>query len=273
MFLQGIGIKHIEGCSIGGKHYVVFTLHRARRASDIIRAVEEQNQISRVGSTTTDLEEELLMASDGVLADGASTIVLMPVNEGGGVVSQGQMVDPSPVSLVAVFDKGHAYHSHAIYQMINAARVSQMHVQPPPVAGEFNVSVTVGSEAKPLPTGYWSWTASGVVDVSVARKRAVSELVSDLVEVDPKPKSVRRARLVVSAASVLSSAPDAAAGFSKEAVSDIESEIFGSSGATMSALVAPVEDGAIGSQEVNVSIDGGVDTTVSLLELEVFVCL
>jgi hypothetical protein len=224
MFLQGIGIKHIEGCSIGGKHYVVFTLHRARRASDIIRAVEEQNQISRV-------------------------------------------------SLVAVFDKGHAYHSHAIYQMINAARVSQMHVQPPPVAGEFNVSVTVGSEAKPLPTGYWSWTASGVVDVSVARKRAVSELVSDLVEVDPKPKSVRRARLVVSAASVLSSAPDAAAGFSKEAVSDIESEIFGSSGATMSALVAPVEDGAIGSQEVNVSIDGGVDTTVSLLELEVFVCL
>jgi hypothetical protein len=220
-FLRDLGIKNIEGCSVKSKHYVLFTLDKAKKSNDIIRAVEEQNRVNNGGDNASDLEIELLMASDGVLSDGASTMVLLPVDER--IVHMGDESAPSVSgdsvkgsrhskknsTLVAVFDKGHAFQSHEIFRMINMAKLSHLHMQPPPVVGEFNIPASENQ-----PSGYWSWTSpasSGAAPDPSVRKRAISELTSNLVEGSIKPSAQKR----------MSPAP-------KDAGSDIESEVFGS---------------------------------------------
>ena len=219
-FLRDLGIKHIEGCSLKGKHYVLFTLDRAKKSNDILRAVEEQNRINHVGeNSTSELEIELLMASEGVLSDGASTIVLLPVYEGAGSLVENDRVVHLPgestksrkqsnikSSLVAVFDKGHSFQSHEISRMIHMAKLSHLQVQPPPIVGESRVR---DAAFENQPSSYWSWTSSRVPD-STVRKRAIDELASDLVEGSIKPSAQKR----------MSPAP-------KDTGSDIESEVFG----------------------------------------------
>ena len=171
-FLCDLRIKHIDGCSLGGKHYVIFILRRAKKASDVLKSVEAQNRKCGSGSSV-DLEEELLMASDGVLSTFASTMIVMP--SGGGDLPQ------SP--LVAVFDKGHAFQSHEIFRVIHTARLSTMMVHAPPVPGDFVV--------EDVPFGFWSWSSPQTPD-SPLHKRAISELTSDLVEDSIKPSASKR---------------------------------------------------------------------------------
>jgi hypothetical protein len=218
-FLRDLGIRQIEGCSLRNKHYVLFTVERPKRSSDILEAVGAQNRVSSRGEST-ELEEELMMASDGVLMDGASTIVLMPVDSGdssGGVsVAKSSSSAPggSRHSLVAVFDKGHAFQSHEIFRMICAAKLSHMQVSAPPALGDRETI---------QPSSYWSWSAPGVLDPSSGKKRVVSELSSDLVETSIKPSSSKRVSLSSSPVPPPPPPP-------KEVASDIEGEVFGVSG-------------------------------------------
>jgi hypothetical protein len=211
-FLRELCIKHIEGCSLNNRHYVLFTLERAKRSGDIIRAVEEQNRKNR--TSDTELEEELLMASDGVLADGASTIVLMPVEDGNAgekampsssatvVAGGGKPRGPSSAvsasskrsPLVAVFDKGHAFQSHEIFRVISTAKLSHCHVRAPPAVDENGIPIIDQQQSK-QPTGYWSWTAAVQPDAAAVRKRAISELTSDLVGNAINPVSTKRTSL------------------------------------------------------------------------------
>lgn len=248
-FLRELCIKHIEGCSLNNRHYVLFTLERAKRSGDIIRAVEEQNRKNR--TSDTELEEELLMASDGVLADGASTIVLMPVEDG----NTGDKAMPSSVvaggggkprgsssavsasnkrsPLVAVFDKGHAFQSHEIFRVISTAKLSHCQVRAPPAVDENGIPI-LDQQQSNQPTGYWSWTAA--VQPDAARKRAISELTSDLVGNAINPASTKRISLPPSpahhpvtrqpsSASVLL-ASESSLELKEDSVSEIENDLF-----------------------------------------------
>jgi len=243
-FLRELGIRQIEGCSLQNKHYVIFTVERPKKSSDILNAVGAQNRVNSRGAST-ELEEELMRASDGVLMDGATTIVLMPVGGESAASSSERAATSSSSSrpssngkhsFVAVFDKGHAFQSHEIFRMICTAKLSHMQVRAPPAVNEFGSSLTATTvlDEEAQPSGYWSWSAPGVLEPSTGKKRAVNELASDLVETCIKPSSSKRVSL----------SPPAA----KETVSDIEVEVFGSSenggGAVFVASDAVAEEGA-----------------------------
>jgi hypothetical protein len=181
-FLSGLGIKHIEGCDMGDKRYVLFTLDKARKAADVLRAVEEHNQ----RFPTADLDEELLMASDGMLSSASSAMMLLPCS-GDSSVKRGS------VSKVAVFDKGHAFQSHEIFRVICTAKVALAQVQPPPVPDDLFVQSS--PNGCDLPCGYWSWGSLDDVPPlppTAGQKRAINALVSDLVEESIKPSAPKR---------------------------------------------------------------------------------
>ena len=255
-FLRELGIRQIEGCSLQNKHYVIFTVERPKKSSDILNAVGAQNRVNSRGAST-ELEEELMRASDGVLMDGATTIVLMPV--GGEPASSERAAASSSSSrpssnakhsFVAVFDKGHAFQSHEIFRMICTAKLSHMQVRAPPAVNDFGSSLTT-LEEEAQPSGYWSWSAPGVSEPSTGKKRAVNELASDLVETCIRPSSSKRVSL----------SPPA-----KEAVSDIEGEVFGSSGSGGGTVfVAP---DAVAEESAGVP-SAPLSTTEDVFEMQV----
>jgi hypothetical protein len=269
-FLRELGIRQIEGCSLGNKHYVIFTVERPKKASDILDAVGVQNRANSRGAST-ELEEELMRASDGVLMDGATTIVLMPVgsdNEtaaasgGKGAAassSSSKSSLPAKQSFVAVFDKGHAFQSHEIFRMICSAKLSHMQVRAPPAVNEYGNPLPASAEEPAQPSGYWSWSAPGVPDPSGSgKKRAVSELASDLVETSIKPSSSKRVSL---------------ASGSKESMSDIEGEVFGTSGGGVVFVapdpVAEQDESGAPSAPTAVMQDEGLDEGAGVFEMQV----
>ena len=242
-FLRGLGIRHIEGCSLKNRHYVLFTLKRARRSKDILNAVEAQNKLNNRGAQT-DLEEELMLASDGLLIDGASTIVLVPVNaeskdgDGGGTSALSAASDQSS-AFVAVFDKGHAFQSHEIFRVIYTAKLSSTQVPAPPAINEFGAPIVLpfvgpDGDVSSQPSGYWSWSAvpESASSAAGSGKRAVSELSTDLVEASVKPSSSKRVCLLP---------------LNKEAValSEMERELFG----VMAEVGGETIPGALARQE------------------------
>lgn len=243
-FLRDLGIRHIEGCSLKNRHYVLFTLKRARRSKDILNAVEAQNKLNNRGAQT-DLEEELMLASDGLLIDGASTIVLVPVNAeskdddggGGGGTSALPAASDQSSAFVAVFDKGHAFQSHEIFRVIYTAKLSSTQVPAPPAINEFGAPIVLpfvgpDGDVSSQPSGYWSWSAAGVPEpvASGSGKRAVSELSTDLVEASVKPSSSKRVCLLPPNKEAL-------------ALSEMERELFGVTaevgGGEINALARP----------------------------------
>jgi hypothetical protein len=192
-FLCGLGIKHIEGCDMGEKRFVLFALDKARKAADVLRAVEEHN----LRFPTAELDEELLMASDGMLTSAASAIMLLPC--GGG--DPGATTKRGSAAKVAVFDKGHAFQSHEIFRVICAAKVALAQVQPPPVPDDLFGQTSpfrVGEFDRPC--GYWSWGSLDDVPPpppsSAGQKRAINALASDLVEESIKPSAPKRVSFV-----------------------------------------------------------------------------
>ena len=272
-FLRDLGIRHIEGCSLKNRHYVIFTLKRARRSKDILNAVEAQNRLNGRGAQT-DLEEELMMASDGLLIDGASTIVLVPVNAanapdaagGGGGTSALPAANDQSSAFVAVFDKGHAFQSHEIFRVIYTAKLVCTQVQGPPVIDEFGAPMTsplvgLNGESSNQPSDYWSWSAASTPEAASlgggrGGKRVACELSTDLVEASVKPSSSKRVCL---------SPP------SKEVVplSDMEHELFGVSsggGEGQSEFVTDTADGEVaiaGVSTESVPHRGGASAVLS----------
>ncbi len=181
---------------MGDKRYVLFTLEKARKAADVLVAVEEHNR----RFPASDLEEELLMASDGMLSCESSAIVLLPCYEGlsaprSSSSKQHQRHASNPLTKVAVFDKGHAFQSHEIFRVICSAKLALTQVDAPPIPEDLFVpssssDVANGSDR---PSGYWSWGSLEESPTSpVARKRAISALASDLVEEAIKPAALKR---------------------------------------------------------------------------------
>ena len=254
-FLRDLGIRHIEGCSLKNRHYVLFTLKRARRSRDILNAVEAQNRLNGRGAQT-DLEEELMLASDGLLIDGASTIVLVPVNgmtkkdgDGGegGTSALPAASDQSSV-FVAVFDKGHAFQSHEIFRVIYTAKLVSAQVQAPPVIDEFGAPMALpfiglDGDSSNLPSDYWDWTAAGAPESAASGsgrggKRVVYELSTDLVEASVKSSSSKRVSLTLQGKGVVP-------------LVDMENELFGisSGGEEISEVVRR----AVGEGEAGVA--------------------
>lgn len=193
-FLGDLGIKFIEGCSVGERHYVLFALERPRRPVDVLNAVYEYNR----RCPTAELDEELLMASDGVLTSGGSAIMLLTPSceESASQPSSSKHGPPLQVSSsassgsrtkkhhsssaaaalakVAVFEKGHSFQSHEISRAIRTAKLAHLRVEAPPIPGELLLSAAASpgggaprqpmscspSGAVAIPTGYWSWGTS-----------------------------------------------------------------------------------------------------------------
>ena len=179
-FLSELGVRYIEGCDAGDKRYVLFSLDRAKKSTDVLQAIEDYNK----KCPTSDLDEELLMASDGMLTSGSSAIVLLSCAQT--LVSKSGK-PPRPCK-VAVFDKGHAFQSHEIFRVIHTAKLALNEVEAPPIPAELFVS-PLPSSVRDQPSGYWSW---GVAEETSGAKRAVAALVSDLVEQSIKPCASKR---------------------------------------------------------------------------------
>ena len=198
-FLSGLGIRFIEGCDLGDKRYVLFSLDKARRPVDVLRAVEEHNE----KFSSSELDEELLMASDGMLTSGSSAMILMQCNEAAEGVEQAPSSKRKPrqsaqLSKVAVFDKGHAFQSHEIFRTIHTAKLALVHVEAPPIPGELFISSSSSSIVCDRPTGYWSWGSLDDAPSSApGQKRAINALSTDLVEEAFKPSASKRVSLAV----------------------------------------------------------------------------
>jgi hypothetical protein len=199
-FLPGLSIKHIEGCDVGEKHYVMFSLEKAKRPTDLLHAVQEYNQ------TCADLDEELLMASDGMLSSPSSAIVLLPFSATSTVVKPGTKRltgKSSALSKIAVFERG--FQSHDIFRIICTAKLTQFEVQAPPVP-DGQASAPAQEEdvvSNERPTGYWTWGCAEAeappspLSAPASMKRAINELESDLVEDRIKPSAPKRLSGVV----------------------------------------------------------------------------
>ncbi len=186
---------------MGDKRYVLFALDKARKAADVLRAVEEHNQ----RCPTAELDEELLMASDGMLTSAASAIVLLPCGGGDSAGTTTTKRGSVAAAKVAVFDKGHAFQSHEIFRVICAAKVALAQVQPPSVPDDL---LAGGGSAGPFspgefdrPSGYWSWgslddAAAPLPPPTVGQKRAITALASDLVEESIRPSAPKRVSIV-----------------------------------------------------------------------------
>jgi hypothetical protein len=188
-FLKGLGIKHIEGCCMGNRHYVIFALEKAKKPMDVIRAIEEHNQ----RCPSDEMDEELLMASDGMLSSISSPIVLVScgTDDGAAASKGGKHRNAAMLSKVAVFDKGHAYQSHEIFRVIVTAKLSSDQVEAPPIPSE-TVFVPSNDSSRDAPSCYWSWGSPEEPPISVVHKRSISELSSDLVEECIKPSAPKR---------------------------------------------------------------------------------
>ena len=192
-FLSGLGIKHIEGCDIGEKHYVLFSLDKAKKATDVLNAVAEHNQ----RCPASDLEEELLMASDGMPTSCSPAMLLLPCN--GEVASGGKKRHMAALSKVAVFDKGPAFQTHEIFRAIQTAKLCLNQVQAPPIPGD-SFLVLSNSANNHTPSGFWTWGSTDEATLSFSSppaaapvpKRAINELSSDLVEDCIKPSAPKR---------------------------------------------------------------------------------
>ena len=184
-FLSTLGIKHIEGCDMGEKRYVLFTLDKARKPADVLHAVEEHNK----EFPSSELDEELLMASDGMLTSGSSAMILMPCC---GVDDQnGTKAKQKPQqSKVAVFDKGHAFQSHEIFRTIHTAKLALVHA--PPVPGDLFVPLPSSDIICDRPTGYWSWGSLDDLPPTSQKRRAINALSTDMVEEAIKPSASKR---------------------------------------------------------------------------------
>jgi len=188
-FLSSLGIKHIEGCDMGDRRYVLFSLDKARKSSEVLQAVDEHNQ----KCPSSELDEELLMASDGMLSSGSSAIVLLPCGGGMGAVqgpSPAKSGKPPRPSKVAVFDKGHAFQSHEIFRVIQTAKLALSQVEAPPIPSDLFVP-PMSTSVRDQPSGYWCWGVPEEVP-SAGVKRAINALASDLVEESIKPCSSKR---------------------------------------------------------------------------------
>ena len=191
-FLRSLGIKHIEGCDMGEKRYVLFTLDKARKPTDVLHAVEEHNK----EFPSSELDEELLMASDGMLTSGSSAMILMPCCGVEGSVDQNgtstKAKQKSQPSKVAVFDKGHAFQSHEIFRTIHTAKLALVHVEAPSVPGDLFVPLLSSEIICDRPTGYWSWGSLDDLPSTSQKRRAINALSTDLVEEAIKPSASKR---------------------------------------------------------------------------------
>jgi hypothetical protein len=191
-FLSGLGIKHIEGCDVGEKHYVMFALDKGKRQVDVLNAVQEYNQTC----PSADLDEELLMASDGLLSSPSSAIVLLSCSSPSTVVKSGTKRvtgKSSALSKIAVFERG--YQSHDIFRIICTAKLTQLEVEAPPVPEGQATAPAEEVVSSERPTGYWTWGCAEddmSPSVPVSMKRVINELESDLVEDRIKPSASKR---------------------------------------------------------------------------------
>jgi hypothetical protein len=189
-FLSGLGIKHIEGCDVGEKHYVMFALDKGRRQVDVLNEVQAYNQTC----PSADLDEELLMASDGLLSSPSSAIVLLSCSAPGTVVKSGTKRSTgksSALSKIAVFERG--YQSHDIFRIICTAKLTQLEVEAPPVPE--GQATAPAEDIVSRPTRYWTWGCAEddtPPTVPVSMKRVINELESDLVEDKIKPSASKR---------------------------------------------------------------------------------
>jgi len=274
-FLCNLGIKHIEGCDVGDKRYVLFALDRARRPVDVLNAVEDFNR----QFPSADLDEELLMASDGMLSSGASAIMLLPcavsdggvatgAKAGGGGSKRGnsKLSSSTALSKVAVFEKGHSYQSHEIFRVICTAKLAQLQVEAPPIPGDLFLQPSDGNSLE-RPAGYWSWgspeeTSSPIA--SVSSKRAINELESDLVADLINPSASKRVSLGPPSKDLISSIGGDASGVVSstvgvlppvECVSKVGTTPDGGSSAIASEVADTInQDTALDTEQVCVSV-------------------
>lgn len=124
-FLKDLDVIKAEGCEKEGRQFLIFTTNRPRRSDDVLESLRAYNA----------------QASEKV----------EPVSFENG-------------PLVAVFERGNCFRTHAISKIIQGA-----------MEGD---------------DGYWVWSV--MMDGDRKKKRAVNELESDLVETSIRPSASKR---------------------------------------------------------------------------------